>query len=128
MIQEYQTQNELNPKIWYGDHLKPGLRLKLLKIAQYFYEFLGIDAPIKGVILTGSNVNYNWTDTSDIDLHVLINYKDVNDSIPFVREYMMAKKSIWNNTYPLQYKGMPIEMYAQDENEPHASTGVLFEL
>ncbi len=124
MIQEYQTQNELNPKLWDGDQLKPGLRLKLLKIAQYFYEFLGIDAPIKGVILTGSNVNYNWTDTSDIDLHVLINYKDVNDSIPFVREYMMAKKSIWNNTYPLQYKGMPIELYAQDENEPHASTGV----
>jgi len=124
MIQEYQTQNELNPKIWDGDQLKPSLRLKLLKIAQYFYEFLGIDAPIKGVILTGSNVNYNWTDTSDIDLHVLINYKDVNDSIPFVREYMMAKKSIWNNTYPLQYKGMPIELYAQDENEPHASTGV----
>jgi hypothetical protein len=124
MIQEYQTQNELNPKLWDGDQLKPSLRLKLLKIAQYFYEFLGIDAPIKGVILTGSNVNYNWTDTSDIDLHVLINYKDVNDSIPFVREYMMAKKSIWNNTYPLQYKGMPIELYAQDENEPHASTGV----
>ena len=92
MIQEYQTQNELNPKLWDGDQLKPGLRLKLLKIAQYFYEFLGIDAPIKGVILTGSNVNYNWTDTSDIDLHVLINYKDVNDSIPFVREYMMAKR------------------------------------
>jgi len=124
MIQEYQTQNELNPKLWDGDQLKPDLRLKLLKIAKYFYEFLGIDAPIRGVILTGSNVNYNWTDTSDIDLHVLINYKDVNDSIPFVREYMMAKKSIWNNTYPLQFKGMPIELYAQDENEPHASTGV----
>lgn len=124
MIQEYQTQNTLNPKLWDGDQLKPGLRLKLLKIAKYFYEFLGIDAPIKGIILTGSSVNYNWTENSDIDLHILINYKDINDSIPLVRDYMMAKKSIWNNTYPLKYKGMPIELYAQDENEPHASTGV----
>jgi len=124
MIREYQTQNELNPKLWKSGRLDPKLRLKLLKIAQHFYRYLGIDSPIKGVILTGSNVNYNWTDTSDIDLHVLINYKDINDSIPFVREYMMAKKSIWNNTYPLQYKGMPIELYAQDENEPHTSTGI----
>jgi len=124
MIQEYQTQNTLNPKLWDGDQLKPGLRLKLLKIAKYFYEFLGIDAPVKGIILTGSSVNYNWTENSDIDLHILINYKDINDSIPLVRDYMMAKKSIWNNTYPLKYKGMPIELYAQDENEPHASTGV----
>ena len=124
MIREYQTQNTLNPKLWDGDQLKPGLRLKLLKIAKYFYEFLGIDAPVKGIILTGSSVNYNWTENSDIDLHILINYKDINDSIPLVRDYMMAKKSIWNNTYPLKYKGMPIELYAQDENEPHASTGV----
>ena len=100
MIQEYQTQNTLNPKLWNSDQLKPGLRLKLLKIAKYFYEFLGIEAPIKGIILTGSSVNYNWTENSDIDLHILINYKDINDSIPLVRDYMMAKKSIWNNNYP----------------------------
>ena len=36
----------------------------------------------------------------------------------------MAKKSIWNNNYPLEYKGMDIELYAQDWNDRlHSSVG-----
>jgi hypothetical protein len=124
MITEYQTQNELNPKLWDIDVLRPGLRAKLLKIAKYFFEHLGVDVAIKDVILTGSNVNYNWTEHSDIDLHVVINYKDIDPNVSLVRDYMLAKKSIWNNSYPLTYKEMPIELYAQDENEPHAATGI----
>lgn len=124
MINEYQTQSELNPAIWDGDELKPKLRVSLLKIAKYFYKFLGIQAPVKDVTLTGSNANYNWTGKSDIDLHILINYKSINDNEILVRDYMMAKKSLWNTKYPIKYKGMNIELYAQDTNEPHASSGV----
>ena len=124
MINEYQTQSELNPALWDGDELKSRLRLQLLKIAKYFYKFLDISAPVNDVTLTGSNANYNWTDKSDIDLHILINYKLINDHEILVRDYMMAKKTIWNNKYPIIYKGMRIELYAQDTNEPHASTGV----
>ena len=124
MINEYQTQSQLNPALWDGDKLKPKLRLHLLKIAKYFYKFLDISAPVNDVTLTGSNANYNWTDKSDIDLHILINYKLINDHEILVRDYMMAKKTIWNNKYPIIYKGMRIELYAQDTNEPHASTGV----
>jgi len=128
MINEYQTQTQLNPVLWDGDELKPKLRLALLKIARAFYKFLvhGVDVKVKDVTLTGSNANYNWTDKSDIDLHIIINYKDVpgHEDATFVRDYMTAKKTIWNNKYPLKYKGMNIELYAQDTNEPHASTGV----
>ncbi len=124
MINEYQTQSELNPKLWTDEEFHPKLRMQLLKIARAFYKFLGISAEIKDVTLTGSNANYNWTKHSDIDLHLIINYKDINDNAVLVRELMQAKKSLWNNTYPIEYKGMNIELYAQDANEPHASTGV----
>lgn len=124
MLNEYQTQTELNPKLWDGDELKPKLRLGLLKIARAFYKSLGIDANIKDITLTGSNANYNWSRHSDLDLHLIINYKDINDNEILVKELMNAKKSLWNNKYPLKYKGMNIELYAQDTNEPHASTGV----
>ncbi len=124
MINEYQTQNELNPKLWTDGEFHPKLRLQLLKIARAFYKFLGIEADIKDVTLTGSNANYNWTKHSDIDLHLIINYKDINDNAVLVRELMQSKKSLWNNTYPIKFKGMNIELYAQDSNEPHASTGV----
>jgi hypothetical protein len=123
-IAEYQTQNELNPKLWTDGEFNNKLRLQLLKIARAFYKFLGIEAEIKDVTLTGSNANYNWTKHSDIDLHLIINYKDINDNDLLVRELMQSKKSLWNNTYPLKFKGMNIELYAQDSNEPHASTGV----
>jgi hypothetical protein len=129
MIKEYTTQSTLNPQIWDDDRLKPKLREKFLKIAKAFADFLLpiIDVEVRDVTLTGSNANYNWTDKSDIDLHVLINYKDIkayDANSALVREYLMAKKSIWNNNYPLTFKGMQIELYAQDTNEPHASTGV----
>jgi len=123
-INEYQTQTELNPKLWTDGEFNPKLRVQLLKIARAFYKFLGITAEIKDVTLTGSNANYNWTKHSDIDLHLIINYYDINDNLLLVRELMQAKKNLWNNTYPIEFKGMNIELYAQDSNEPHTSTGV----
>jgi hypothetical protein len=125
MLNEYETQKTLNPKLWDGDRLKPGLRKKFLKIAKEFYAFLEIDAEVKDIILIGSNANYNWTEHSDIDLHVVINYMQVGDNIHLVKNYLMAKKSVWNTNYPLSLQGTPIELYAQDSNEElHSSVGV----
>ena len=125
MLNEYETQSQLNPKLWDGEQLYPKLRVGFIKIAKAFYKFLDTDAPIKDILLIGSNANYNWTEHSDIDLHVLINYLDVNDNYHVVNELMHAKKSIWNQNYPLTYKGMNIELYAQDsQQEMHSTIGV----
>ncbi len=124
MITEYETQSTLNPKLWDGDQLRPKLRVGFMKIAKEFYNFLEIKADIIDVILIGSNANYNWTKYSDIDLHVVINYMEVGDNMHLVGNYMHAKKSIWNVNYPLTYKGMNIELYAQDSNqELHSTVG-----
>ena len=126
MLHEYETQSTLNPNIWDSEQLKKSLRMKFLRIAQSFYDFLEISdsAKILDVLLIGSNANYNWTTSSDIDLHVVIDYQSVGDNLHLVKNYMMAKKSIWNNNYPLEYKGMDIELYAQDWNDRlHSSVG-----
>lgn len=126
MLQEYETQSTLNPALWDGEVLKTGLRAKFLRIANEFYKFLEVpeDVGVLDVLLIGSNANYNWTDRSDIDLHVVINYQAVGDNLHLVKNYMMAKKSIWNNNYPLTYKGMDVELYAQDWNDRlHSSVG-----
>lgn len=125
MLKEYQTQSNLNPKLWNGHTLKQGLNNSFMKIVNHFYKFLEIDTPILDVILIGSNANYNWNKFSDIDLHVLINYRDINDNLHLVKNYLHAKKSIWNLNYPLTYKGINIELYAQDSNtDLHASVGI----
>ena len=124
MIREYETQSILNPKLWKDGQLRPKLRVAFMKIAKAFYDFLEIDTPMLDVIIIGSSANYNWTEHSDIDLHVVINYMDVNDNMHLVNNYMHAKKSIWNTNYPLTYKGMNIELYAQDLNqEMHSTVG-----
>ena len=124
MIREYETQRTLNPKLWSGGKLRPKLRAGFLKIAREFYKFLEVDTPIIDIIIIGSSANYNWTEHSDIDLHVVINYADAGDNMHLVKNYMHAKKSIWNENYPLQLKGMNIELYAQDSNENlHSSVG-----
>lgn len=124
MINEYETQSTLNPKLWDETSLKPNLRVKFTRIAKHFYDFLDINVPIIDIILIGSNANYNWTEHSDIDLHVVIDYQAVNKNLHLVKNYMLAKKSIWNTNYPLTYQGMAIELYAQDANEElHSSVG-----
>jgi hypothetical protein len=125
MIQEYETHSTLNPKLWNGEQLHSKLKDGFIKIANAFYDFLEIDVDILDIIIIGSSANYNWTEFSDIDLHVVINYLEVGDNLHLVKNYMHAKKSIWNVNYPLKYKGMNIELYAQDSNEEmHSSVGV----
>ena len=125
MILEYQTHNTLNPKLWDGESLRPKLHAKLLYIAEQFTKFLEVDVPASDIILIGSNANYNWSGQSDIDLHVVINYKKINHDIPLVTKFMLAKKHAWNNKYPIKYQGIPIELFAQDSNESlNASVGV----
>lgn len=127
MLNEYETQSQLNPKLWEGDELRPKVRLAFIKIAKAFYDFLDISqyADVEDIILIGSNANYNWTEHSDIDLHVLINYLKVDSNYHIVNNYFHAKKSVWNENYPLTYKGMNIELYAQDSQQKlHSSVGV----
>ena len=125
MLKEYQTHSELNPAIWKDGELLPKLRDGFMKIAEKFYEFLKVDTALLDVILIGSNANYNWTKYSDIDLHVVINYMDVSDNLHMTKNYLHLQKALWNHEYPLKYKGINIELYAQDMNEDlHASVGI----
>jgi hypothetical protein len=125
MLNEYQTHSELNPAIWKDGELLPGLRNGFMKIATKFYDFLEIQTPILDVILIGSNANYNWTQYSDIDLHVVINYMEIGDNLHMTKNYLHTKKSVWNHNFPLEYQGINIELYAQDMNEDlHSSVGI----
>ena len=126
MLKEYHTHSTLNPKIWIDGKLRPGLQSGFMKIAEKFHDFLDIpNVGMLDVILIGSNANYNWTKYSDIDLHVVINYMEVGDNLHMIKNYLHTKKALWNHNYPLKYKGINIELYAQDINENlHSSVGI----
>ena len=110
-----EIKDDLNRQIWQrGNTLDPAVSERLLKIAKDFYEKLDLPAPILDITFTGSMANYNWTNLSDIDLHIVINYSDVNEDIDLVKNYLMEAKSNWNRNHDIQIKGHEVEIYVQD--------------
>jgi len=120
-----QIKDHLNSDIWSSDgELNPEISEKLLQIATQFYNKLDLPAEILNITLTGSLANYNWTSHSDIDLHILIDYAAIDENIELVRKYLSEVKTNWNRSHEIYIKGHEIEIYVQNINEPHHSTGV----
>jgi predicted nucleotidyltransferase len=59
-----------------------------MDIVDEFIERLDLDADMKDIIVTGSLANYNWSRFSDIDLHILIDFKEVNDNEELVKRFL----------------------------------------
>ena len=123
----FEPQDELNPKIWDSNWLiNSRVRMRLLDIADTFIDSLDIDwVEIDDIILTGSLANFNWSKFSDFDVHVVLRFKDVDERVEFVSNYFNSKKKIWNNEHDnLKIYGFPVEMYVQDSEEDHTSSGI----
>jgi hypothetical protein len=122
----FKMQDELNPKIWDKDQkMKPDVRKTLLKIADDYFESLdlpGVD--IEDVTMTGSLANYNWSKYSDVDLHIVVDYDEIPVDEDLVQDFLKSKSSNWNKEHDVKVYGYDVELYVQDINEPHHSTGV----
>lgn len=114
----------LNPNIWDNSKLKPEIKEKLLQIGKDFYADTETDAPLKDVLFVGSLANYNWSDTSDFDVHVVIDFKDVDENVELVEKLVNALKSKWNDEHDIHLKGHNVEVYIQDVTKENRSTGV----
>ena len=79
---------------------------------------------IKDIILTGSLANYNWSEYSDLDVHIVIDFKDVAEDEGLVKKYFDAVRANWNRNHDIKVKGFEVELYVQDDDESHASTGI----
>ena len=126
-LSSFNIKHKLNPKFWKNGKLDSRIRLKLLDIADDFIDFLGVDwVKPQDIIITGSLANFNWNHKhSDIDLHIILDYSKVDKRVDFVSNYFYSQKKIWNEEHRnLKIYGFPIEVYVQDVNEKHNSSGV----
>ncbi len=119
-----QLHRELNPQLFDGDQLRPDVRRALLRIADDFREYLGLSASqIDDITVSGSNAGYTYTPYSDIDLHLIIDMKRLdNDEV--YRELFDAKKSLYNDRYDIKVKDADVELYVQGAADQHHSAGV----
>ena len=116
--------SSLSRKIWIDENMLPEFREALLKIANAFIDYLGISIDVDDIIITGSYANYNYTEFSDIDLHIVIDFSTLKGDTDLVEEFFNAKKSFWNERHDIELKGIEVELYAQNSDEPHSSPGV----
>lgn len=119
-------KDHLNPEIWLDeDTLHSDVRKAMLGNALEFIKFAKIDKlKYDDIIMTGSLANYNWTEYSDIDIHILMNFTQISEDEELVADIMKTKKSLWENKIDSTIHGFDVELYVQNTNEEHVSTGV----
>lgn len=111
--------DRLNPKIWNDNKLKPDVDSKLTEIAYRWAEFANIPkAAIKDIILVGGNANFNYTEFSDLDLHLVVDKSEIANCPDILDDYLMGKKQLWSLTHQISIYGQPVELYAQDKDAP----------
>lgn len=114
----------LNSKFWEADQFNPEVREKLLTIAKDFYESLELNVPILDIQLTGSLANYNYTQYSDLDTHIIIDFKQINEDEDLVKRALDGARFVWNQRHDIVIRGHDVELYLQDESEQHTASGL----
>lgn len=125
-IKSLKVKDHLNDDVWdENKKLKPEVRKRLLRIAEDFYEDLDIPwAELEDIRLTGSLANYNWSKYSDVDLHLVVDYRLVDENLDLVEAYFSARKNLWNNYHDITIHGFDVEVYVEDAKGIHHSSGV----
>lgn len=123
LIEKYYN-DKLNQRFWQNNMFDSKIREKLLQIAKDFYESFDLSIPVIDIQLTGSMANYNYTDHSDLDVHVIVDYSLINSNTDLVKKALDGMRFIWNIRHSLSIGGHDIELYMQDVNEQHTASGL----
>jgi predicted nucleotidyltransferase len=130
ILNSFTIKETLNPKVWENPtdpkkaSIIPKVRKALERIADEFVEYLGDDVFVEDVVLTGSLSNFNWSEFSDFDLHIIVDMDEYGDEDELYKELFNLKKQIFNDKHNIKIFGYDVELYAQDAEEPHTSSGV----
>jgi len=117
-------KNELNPKFWTDMQLDAEASQQLKIIAEDVIRNMNIEAKIEKIIITGSSASYNWHKLSDIDLHIVFDFEQIDENFELVKRMLDQSRINWNKTHDITIRGHEVEIYFQDSGEPHASNGI----
>ena len=130
ILDSFNLRDTLNPKIWDNPTdpkkatMKNNVRLALMKIAEEFIDYLGDDAFVEDITLTGSLSNFNWSEYSDFDLHIIVDLERFEKEEETYKELFNLKKQVFNDKHDIKIYGYDVELYAQGSEEKHESSGV----
>jgi len=115
-IKSFYIKDNLNSKIWNDLKIDSNIREDLLTIAKDFFDTIEAGCEVKDIALCGSLCNYNWSEKySDYDLHIIINYKDIDENVELVEKFCDYAKKQWNVNHEIKIKGYEVEVAIQDQ-------------
>jgi predicted nucleotidyltransferase len=128
LTKSFFPHDSLNSSIFDKDQkMTPAVQQAIVLVVEEFLDTIQYDITmddIESVILTGSLANYSYNEWSDVDLHLLVDYSKFDEDKKFVRDYLRSKAVNWNDRHKVTIYGHEIEIYFQDVDEVHHSTGV----
>lgn len=121
-INPVEYHDTLNPKLWDNNSLDTEVRYKLMAIAMHFAKFLNVPKlNLRDITISGSNAAFGYAESSDLDLHLVVT---MPQDRPELVELYTAKKNEYNFTHDITVKGIDVELYVQDVQQPHRSAGI----
>ena len=116
----------LHPQFWDEFEFKEDVLKPILKIVDDFVKDDAHISPemVEDVQLTGSLANYNYSEYSDLDVHILLDFADINKDEEIEKRALDGKRFIWNLRHDIKFNGHEVELYFQDIHEPHVASGL----
>lgn len=125
LYEKFEVHNNLNPMLWTKDgRLKEEIKEHLNAIVDEFIDYIEIPIIIADIQLVGSNASFNYTNKSDIDLHIIANFDFINADETLLQALYDTKKAQFNSKYDISIKGMDVELYVQNIKSGIVSNGI----
>lgn len=127
LTENIEKHDQLNPKLFENDKLKPEVADKINEIVDVFVNNLkedNIKIAIDDIILVGSNVSYNYTNDSDLDIHILASTKNLTCPDSLYPLLYGAYRSLFNKKMEIEFYGIPVEIYVETEDSTLNSNGI----
>lgn len=126
LYEDFQVHDTLNPKLFDTESKKllPEVRQKIVQIVANFEEYINVPIEILDIQLVGSNVSYNYTDTSDLDVHIIASFENLEADEEILQALYDVKKTNFNKETDIKIRGVDIEIYVQNVNSATISNGI----
>lgn len=119
-----EIHDQLNQKLFDGEKLKPEIREKILEIVDEFLDNLWVKIEPLDIQLLGSNASYNYTEFSDLDIHIITNFEFLDASQEILNALYNLEKTNFNKNHNITIKGIPVELYVEDVDSSAISNGI----
>jgi hypothetical protein len=122
--ESFEKNPEMESRFWRDGQLHPKVAHRLTKIANDFLERLDVPAEMVDLRFTGSLANFNWSKYSDIDLHLVVDFAEIDGDAELVKAFFDAARMRWNGLHDITVYGYEVELYVENVGDAHRSSGV----